>query len=72
MKKHLHKLWFWVKSIFVKEVHEEIQKEVQEDIPVEDAFRMWKEQQRKESEKPLSYGEVLKRYLDSKNLFRKE
>lgn len=68
MKKHLHKLWFWVKSIFVKEVQEEIQ----EEIPVEDAFRMWKEQQRKESEKPLSYGEALKRYLDSKNLFRKE
>ena len=67
MKKHLHKLWFWVKSIFVKEVQEEIQ----EDIPVEDAFRMWKEQQRKESEKSLSYGEALKRYLDSKNLFRK-
>lgn len=68
MKKHLHKLWFWVKSIFVKEVQEEIQ----EEIPVEDAFRMWKEQQRKESEKPLSYGEALKRYLDSTNLFRKE
>ncbi len=68
MKKHLHKLWFWVKSIFVKE----IQEEVQEEIPVEDAFRMWKEQQRKESEKPLSYGEALKRYLDSINLFRKE
>lgn len=68
MKKHLHKLWFWVKSIFVKEVQEEIQ----EEIPVEDAFRMWKEQQMKESEKPLSYGEALKRYLDSKNLFRKE
>ena len=68
MKKHLHKLWFWVKSIFVKEVHEEIQ----EEIPVEDAFRMWKEHQRKESEKPLSYGEALKRYLASINLFRKE
>lgn len=68
MKKHLQKLWFWVKSIFVKEVQEEIQ----EEIPVEDAFRMWKEQQMKESEKPLSYGEALKRYLDSKNLFRKE
>lgn len=68
MKKHLHKLWFWVKSIFVKEVQEEIQ----EEIPVEDAFRMWKEQQMKESEKPLSYGEALKRYLDSTNLFRKE
>lgn len=68
MKKHLHKLWFWVKSIFVKEIQEEIQ----EEIPVEDAFRMWKEQQRKESEKPLSYGEALKRYLDSINLFRKE
>ena len=47
MKKHLRKLWFWVKSIFVKEVQEEIQEEVQEDIPVEDAFRMWREQQRK-------------------------
>lgn len=68
MKKHLQKLWFWVKSIFVKEVQEEIQ----EEIPVEDAFRMWKEQQMKESEKPLSYGEALKRYLDSTNLFRKE
>ena len=41
MKKYLHKLWSWVKSIFLKE------EDVEEDIPVEDAFRMWREKQSK-------------------------
>ena len=65
--KYLKQFFNWVKSLFKKE--EEVSEEFIEEIPLQDAFRMWKEQQVKESEKPLSYGDALKRYLDSTNLF---
>jgi hypothetical protein len=43
MKKYFRKIIEWVKGLFKKK--EEIQKE----IPLEDAFRMWREQQRKQN-----------------------
>ena len=44
MKKHLIKLLGWFKRAFRREVEEEI---IKKEIPVEDAFRMWKEHQKK-------------------------
>lgn len=74
MKKYLHKLWSWVKSIFVKEEVIEEEEVIEDDIPVEDAFRMWKDEQRRQEakEKPHTYGDALKLYLDSTNLFKKQ
>ena len=50
------------------------QEEIEEGIPVEDAFRMWKDEQRKQEakEKPHTYGDALKLYLDSTNLLKKQ
>ena len=45
MKKHLIKLLGWFKRAFRREEEEE--EIIKKEIPVEDAFRMWKEQQRK-------------------------
>ena len=70
--KYLKQFFSWVKSLFKKEKVEENEEIIENEIPLQDAFRMWKEQQVKESEKPLSYGDALKRYLDSTNLFSKE
>ena len=42
--RYLRKLFKWVKDLFVKK-EEEFEKE----IPVEDAFAMWREQQRKQN-----------------------
>lgn len=76
MKKYLRKLINWVSSLkwLIKQDCIDNSQEIHSDIkemPLEDAFRMWKMEQEKEEakQKPLTYGEALKMYLDSIEIF---
>ena len=44
--KYLKQFLSWVKSLFKKEEEEE-EETLEEEIPLQDAFRMWKEHQRR-------------------------
>jgi len=52
MKKYFSKITQWVKGLFSKFKKKE---EIQKEIPLEDAFRMWREQQRKKKRMALKY-----------------
>lgn len=67
MKKLLSKFFKNIQTIYYKWFRKAKQDSMadKQEIPLEQAYRMWKEEQKK----PLTYGEALKRYLDSTNLF---
>lgn len=70
--KHLHQFINWLKGLFSKKKEEDKEEEVIhfEEIPLQDAYKMWRMEQRKKES--LSYNDALKKHLDNNGVLNKK